>query len=429
MHPDDLEYFMKNFQELLQEPGRQIILQYRVKHKDGSWAWLETVGVNHLHTPYIKALVGNFRNITDRKLAEEKLRENEARLNLALEAGDIGVWDWDVGSNRIHWTDKVYEIHEVEKDAFHGSLEHYTQRIHPDDKERVEHAIQQALENKVPYNIEFRIITAKGNVKWISTSAKVMFENNKPVRMLGATVDITRRKFLEGQKDVFIGMASHELKTPVTSIKAYGQVLQHMFEKEGNETAVAYMQKMDKQVNKLTSLIGDLLDVTKIQSGRLVVQEEEYDLAALVNEIVADMQLTSAHHTIIKKSDGPIMMYGDKERTGQVITNLISNAIKYSPRGGDIIITTTVGEKDVTVCVQDFGIGISAGHINKVFEQFFRVSGDGDHTYPGLGLGLYICGEIIKRQGGKIWAESTKGEGSSFYFSLPKKKSAEEISI
>lgn len=422
MHPDDLEYFMKNFQELLQEQGKQIVLEYRVKHKDGSWAWLETVGVNHLHTPHIRALVGNFRNITDRKLAEEKLKENEARLHLALEAGDIGVWDWDVESNKIHWTDKVYEIHEIEKDAFHGSFEHYTQRIHADDQEKVRDAIRMALANEAPYDIEFRIITAKGNLKWISTSAKVMFQNNKPVRMLGATVDITQRKLLEGQKDEFLRIASHELKTPVTSIKAYGQVLQNLFEKEGNEKAVTYMQRMDKQVNNLTALIGDLLDVTKIQSGRLAIHEEEYDINALVNEIIGDMQLTTMRHTLIKNQEGSIKVYGDKERTGQVITNFISNAIKYSPQGGEIIISITANKNDITFCVQDHGIGISAENINKVFEQFFRVSGDDQHTFPGLGLGLYICGEIIKRQGGRIWAESTKAKGSSFYFSLPVRK-------
>ena len=114
-------------------------------------------------------------------------------------------------------------------------------------------------------------------------------------------------------------------------------------------------------------------------------------------------------------------MYGDKERTGQVITNFISNAIKYSPKGGEIIISINANTNGIIFCVQDYGIGITADHINKVFEQFFRVSGDDQHTFPGLGLGLYICGEIIKRQGGKIWAESTKDKGSSFYFSLPLK--------
>lgn len=169
MHPEDIGYFMENFQDLLTRPGGQVILNYRVKHKNGSWAWLGTIGVNHLATPNINALVGNFRNITDRKLAEEKLKENEARLNLALEADEIGVWDWDIVNNKIKWTDKVYDIHEVKRNGFDGEFTNYITKIYPEDKERFEEAVQAALQNKIPYNIEFRIVTAKGNTKWVAT--------------------------------------------------------------------------------------------------------------------------------------------------------------------------------------------------------------------------------------------------------------------
>ena len=123
-----------------------------------------------------------------------------------------------------------------------------------------------------------------------------------------------------------------------------------------------------------------------------------------------------------KDLDKTIKLYGDRERTGQVITNLISNAIKYSPHSSDIIVSTAKAKGYITLCVQDFGVGIPADKQNKVFEQFFRVSGDKQHTFPGLGLGLYISSEIVKRQGGKIWVESTEGKGSKFCFKLPLKK-------
>ena len=419
MHPDDLEYFLENFQTLLITPGGQIQLEYRVKHKDGSWAWIETIGVNHLHTPNINALVGNFRNITDRKIAEEKLKENEARLNLALEAGEIGVWDWDVVSNKIRWTDKVYQIHEVETNNFDGELVSYITRVYPEDKYRVEQAIQSALENKAPYNIEFRIITATGKIKWVFTSAKVLFDNGKPVRMLGATVDITKRKELERQKDDFLAIASHELKTPVTSLKAYGQVLQIQFEQKGDTNSVAALKKMDTQINKLTSLISDLLDVTKIQSGKLNMHVEAYDLNELVNEITDEVQLTTQRHLLIKELDKSKKVYGDKERIGQVLTNLITNAIKYSPHSDKIIIKTEVNDQFITLCVQDFGVGIAKDKQDKVFEQFFRVNNEKENTFPGLGLGLYVSSEIIKRQNGKIWIESVEGKGSTLCFKIP----------
>ena len=419
MHPDDLGYFLENFQTLLKSPGGQINLQYRVKHKDGSWAWVETIGVNHMDTPNIHALVGNFRNITDRKIAEEKLKDNEARLSLALEAGEIGVWDWDIVSNKIKWTDKVYQIHEVERNSFDGDFVSYITRIYPEDKTRVEEAIQLALENKTSYNIEFRIITAAGNIKWVFTSAKVLFDNDKAVRMLGATVDITKRKELEKQKDEFLSIASHELKTPVTTLKAYGQVLQMVFQQKGDADSVTALKKMDSQINKLTSLISNLLDATKIQSGKLMMKEEEYDLNELLNEIIDELQLTTPNHTMIKEIGELKKICGDKERIGQVITNLITNAIKYSPQSDKIVIKTEIIDESILFSVQDFGVGIANEKQDKVFEQFFRVSGEKERTFPGLGLGLYISSEIIKRQNGKIWLESAEGKGSTFYFSIP----------
>lgn len=221
------------------------------------------------------------------------------------------------------------------------------------------------------------------------------------------------------QKDEFIGIASHELKTPVTSLKAYTQVLQHQFAKSGNEKAVLQLAKMDAQLDKLTNLIGDLLDVTKIDAGKLRYYEEEFDFDELIDEIVEHVQLTTQQHTIQREGTTGATIYGDRDRTGQVLMNLLTNAVKYSPRADRVIIRSAATETAVTVCVQDFGIGIPKEMHAKIFERFYRVSGEGKDTYSGLGLGLYITAEIVKRQGGTIWLESEAGQGSTFCFSLP----------
>lgn len=239
------------------------------------------------------------------------------------------------------------------------------------------------------------------------------------VAVAGTTRDITELRKLTQQKDEFLGIASHELKTPVTSIKAYGQVLQTIFQRKGDTTAVEQLQKMDAQINKLTSLIGDLLDVTKIQTGKIEFNEEEFDINELLNEITDEMQLTTEKHNLVTETKGRISVFGDRERIGQVISNLISNAIKYSPDSEEIIIMTEKDTKKVVLSVQDYGVGIPKDNQEKVFEQFFRVSGPRYITIPGLGLGLYISNEIIKRQGGKMWVKSLEGKGSTFYFSLP----------
>jgi PAS domain S-box-containing protein len=227
-------------------------------------------------------------------------------------------------------------------------------------------------------------------------------------------------EFLQQQKDDFLGIASHELKTPVTIIKAYSQMLGKILSEKGNTYESGMASKMDEQANRLNSLIVDLLDTTKINSGKLQFNNVDFNFNELVNSIIKDMEYTTRTHTIIMEMDESCMVHADKERIGQVIDNFITNAIKYSPKADKIIVRTALKKDEIQLSVQDFGIGISAEKKDKVFEQFYRVTGIGKpNTYPGMGLGLFIAAEIIKRENGKIWVESEEGKGSSFCFSLP----------
>ncbi|HUQ85509.1 MAG TPA: HAMP domain-containing sensor histidine kinase [Candidatus Limnocylindrales bacterium] len=231
--------------------------------------------------------------------------------------------------------------------------------------------------------------------------------------------EIIERKRIEKEKDEFIGMATHELKTPVTSIKAYAEVLQWKFKKAGDLVSANNLGKMNTQLNKLTSLIGDLLDSTRIDSGKLYMHKELFDFDELVVEIIEETQRITDRHTLVLDGGTKRKIVGDRERIGQVLTNLITNAIKYSPKADKIFITSKSIDKNITVCVRDFGVGISRDKQAHVFERFYRVSGPKQDTFPGLGLGLYISSEIIKREGGRIWVESVAGEGSTFCFTLP----------
>ena len=231
--------------------------------------------------------------------------------------------------------------------------------------------------------------------------------------------DVTKRKELERQKDEFIGIASHELKTPVTSIKAYNQVLQKRFERTGNTQAVQLLEKMDKQIDKLSVLINDLLDVTKIEAGKLKLNPEHFVYQELVAEVVEEMQRTTDKQNLVLNIDTDASITADRYRIGQVLVNLLSNAIKYSPLSDTIIISVSEEDDQLLTTVQDFGVGISLDKLDKIFERFYRVGGDKQETYPGLGLGLYISAEIIRRHHGTIWVESTKGDGSLFHFTLP----------
>ncbi len=261
--------------------------------------------------------------------------------------------------------------------------------------------------------------------RWFSIYATRPNEANHD-KVIVVLNDITRRKALENQKDDFIGIVSHELKTPVTSVKAYTQVLRHRFEKVNDIKSAELMSKMNSQLDKLTTLIGDLLDATKIDSGRLQFHEEYFDFNKMVSDTVEQTQLTTEKHKIIKKLAETKTIYGDRERVSQVIINLLTNAIKYSPHETKIIVTTELDKSNIIVGIKDFGVGIDKELQGKIFERFYRVGEPGHETFPGLGLGLYIAKEIIVRQGGKMWVKSKKGVGSTFYFSLPLKRQKSE---
>ncbi len=220
-------------------------------------------------------------------------------------------------------------------------------------------------------------------------------------------------------RDEFMSLASHELKTPVTSLKMYTQVLQRQAERNGDADLADRLVKMDRQTDKLTGLINDLLNVARIQTGQLEYVDEAVDLNAVVHECVDTIQPTTAKHHIVVEGAIDGRVWGDSERIGQVMTNLLTNAIKYSPRADRVIVRLDRRGEDAVVSVRDFGIGIAPEYQGKIFEQFYRVSDPSEKTFPGLGLGLFIAGEIIKRHGGTVAVQSTSGAGTTFAFTLP----------
>jgi len=265
---------------------------------------------------------------------------------------------------------------------------------------------------------EIRNRAKDGNYFWVDTTVTPLLnEKGEIEEFISIRNDITQRKQLEVQKDDFIGIASHELKTPITSLKAYTQVMENRFVKAGDIESATLLSKMDMQLDKLTNLISDLLDATKIQKGKLQFQESYFDFNELVAEIVEEMQRTTSKHTLVKEFGKSKTVHADRERIGQVLTNFLSNAIKYSPASKKIIVKTWSDKKTMSAHIQDFGIGIPADMRQHVFERFFRVKGRYQESFPGLGLGLYISSEIIKRHHGKIWLKIKKG--STFGFTIP----------
>jgi signal transduction histidine kinase len=267
-----------------------------------------------------------------------------------------------------------------------------------------------------------------GPERWsLVKSRPVLDESGEATMVISITHDITERMRVERRKDEFISMTSHELKTPVTSLKGFTHVLQRRLAEQGDEQGLHYLARMDAQLNKLTTLISDLLDISRIQSGKLALRTEPFDLDALIDETVENVQAATPTHQLLIEGRTGAQVFGDKERLGQVIINLLTNAIKYSPRAEKVLVRLfrDGDPEQAIVSVQDFGIGIDKTQHEKIFERFYQVTDPDERTYPGLGIGLYISSEIVARHHGRLWVESSKGEGATFFVALPLLKSDE----
>ena len=294
--------------------------------------------------------------------------------------------------------------------------------VHPDDLPASLITWNHSIKTGEPFKIEDRKRSIDGAYHWhLAHALPFKDSDGKIIAWFGVCTDIEEQKRAMEKKDEFISMASHELKTPVTSLKAFTQIMLMTFEGEGNTMATSMLSKMDKQINKLTGLITDLLDASKANSGELKFENEEFDFNDLIKEVADEIQRTSTTHTIEFDLGNTHKIYGDRNRLAQVIMNLLSNAIKYSPNADRVIVKTRDNNEEIKFFVHDFGIGIPVSQQSKLFTRFFRATNDKTNTYPGLGLGLYISNEIIKRHSGTIDFTSEEGKGSTFCFSLPLK--------
>ena len=230
--------------------------------------------------------------------------------------------------------------------------------------------------------------------------------------------EIEFRKEAERKKDEFISIASHELKTPMTSIKGYIQLLERSLDKEDLETTRVRLHKVQNQVEKLNLLVADLLDISKIESGKLKFNKKYFSFDKILDHIVEIMEQANPQVKFIKKGQINTEIFGDEMRIEQVIINFITNAIKYAPDSDEVHFTSELRGDEIYFSVKDFGIGMAKEHQQQIFDKFYRVE-ETSERFQGLGIGLYICQEIIERHEGKIGVNSEPDKGSEFYFTIP----------
>ena len=367
------------------------------------------------------AIIVIANEVTYRINKKKRLEELNQQLQIALHAGRLGSYNLDLKTGIMGCSEICKANYGVaNEDPF--NFDDLMNSILPEYREYVKKEVNSSVKNALPYHAEYMIRWPDGSLHWMSASGLPGYDSEgNPANMNGVTIDITKRKNYEVQKDDFLGIASHELKTPITSLKATIQLLTRMKGNPGHEMVPRLIDQASGSMKKLNALVDDLLNMHRISEGQLELKKEIFNVSKMLDNCCNDIRFIGKYNLVID-GDREASVFADENRIEQVVVNFVNNAVKYAPNSRDIyLFIETVDNGLVKVSVKDNGDGIDPAIQPFIFDRYYRANHQGK-KYSGLGLGLYISSEIIKRHEGDIGVESTLGEGSRFWFTLPAKE-------
>jgi signal transduction histidine kinase/CheY-like chemotaxis protein len=377
-------------------------------------------------------IAGQVAFAVERTRSEEEARRSAERLHFALDAASMGTWDWDLRTNEVQWSDNLADIHGLPPGAFDGTFASYEREIHPDDRPRVFASVQRALSEKVPHDVEYRIVAPDGTVRWCEGKGRVEYLDGRPARMSGVCMIVTRRKEAElarleaaeesGRvKDQFLATLSHELRTPLNAILGWVQMLQ-----KGEVPPAQAKLAIDvvaRNARLQAQLIDDILDVSRIVTGKLEIERTPVSVAQVLETVCADIApaVAAKHLTLTTHlADNLAAIEGDPKRLHQIFNNVLSNAVKFTPEGGLISLSCRADGERVRIEVRDSGIGIEPEFLPYIFDRFRQADSRSTRTHGGLGLGLAIARHLVEPHGGTISARSDgAGKGTTISIDFP----------
>jgi two-component system sensor histidine kinase VicK len=357
-------------------------------------------------------------DVTEQVHARQKVEEAEIALRLAIEAANFGTWHIQPTTRKFITSDRLKELFGFypEEDI---TIEDAVAQITDDYRDYVSAALEKALTGNGDYDVSYPVSGFHNQkVRWLRAIGNLQADSSGQFSAFtGVVMDISESKRDEERKNDFIGMVSHELKTPLTSLKGYVQILQMTAKKLDNAFMTGALDKADRQIRKMTSMINGFLNISRLESGKITLNKSTFKLNELVLSQVEEAIVLDAHHEVTYGSICEVEVFADQDKIGNVISNLLSNAVKYSPLNKEIVIDCIIVDGMAQISVKDQGMGIAAIDAQRLFERYYRVQNN--NNISGFGIGLYLSAEIVERHNGKIWVESEPDQGSTFYFSIP----------
>ena len=434
VHPDDRERVRQSIDDCNKE-GASCELEYRIRRAaDGAYRWHLARSRMFRMPRGRRKWVGTGVDVHNLREAQEALRQSEEWQRIAVRAGNVGLWDWDIRSDHVEWSDRVYEIHGIAPGTFGGTVQNFVDLIYPDDAVVVREALERALSGGGSYTAEFRTFV-EGELRWLVTESKAFFDHGgSPVRMLGAVIDNTERKRYEQALQVankelrransnleeFAYAAAHDLHEPLRIVSLYTQLLARKYGPILDGEAHQFIETARGSAERMQNLIEDLLAYTRLAYEDQKGAAEPFPVDGIVADVSANLRgaIEAANGTILTIPPLPVLC-GRRMRVVQLMQNLIANALKYRrpdvpPR---IAIRSFQLNGELVFEVEDNGIGVPPQYHDRIFGLFKRLHG---RDIEGTGIGLALCRRIAEQFGGRIWVESAANcMGSRFRFTLP----------
>jgi PAS domain S-box-containing protein len=429
----DQEEIRRETSEILTS-GIRTSREFKFRRKDGStlWAISNSSPVFDKHGKLVKT-VSMLTDITKRKRAENELRQAQEKLNIALESGNIGIWEWDLVTDEINWDERMQRMFGLEPGSFGNSYKSFLSLVNEEDIWHIEKAINATLHDDQSYICLYRTKPVNGKIKYITSRAVVnKYENDKPAGLIGVCFDVTwlreetentilklNEELLRSNKELenFAYIASHDLQEPLRMVSCFTQLLSEQYKSVLDDKALEYIHFAVDGSNRMYELLNGLLAYSRIHTkGKnfSIVETEQ-----ILSDVIKNLSLKIKERNATIKTDNLPVIYADGTQMIQLFQNLISNAIKFSPERPKINISYKIDGDSYCFAVKDRGLGIESQYFEKIFNIFQRLLPR--EKYEGTGIGLAICKRIVERHGGEIWLESEPGKGSTFYFTMPAK--------
>jgi PAS domain S-box-containing protein len=416
IHPEDRPWVEEAIQKSLDPASAGTYnLTYRIlRFGDQEPRWITTHGTVYFENDHPVRFVGTVLDVNEMKLAEEK----SAKLAAIIASSDDAIISKTLESVITSWNDSAQRIFGYTAEEMIGESIY---KLIPEDRHQEEPLILARLKSgdRVEH-FETKRLTRDGRL--IDVSVTVSPVKDKEGQIIGLSKiarDITEKKLDETRKSDFIGMVSHELKTPLTSLNALLQVANLKLKDSPDTFLASAMQKSNVQVKRMTAMINGFLNISRLESGKILIDKHPFDMEKLIGEVIDEIAITVTSHEIGFTPCQAVMVNADRDKISSVISNLVSNAVKYSPKGKLIEVTCELQSQSVRVSVKDQGMGIKPQDIAMIFDRYFRVESAHTQHISGFGIGLYLSAEIVRQHEGEISVDSESGVGSTFYFTLP----------